>query len=145
MIIHVLECTKRPSGGGPPPQFLHVSLLAILPAVRPRYLQRNPIVKVCLAMSSPPPSNILLDPITELETALRNNAFGINSSTSRLIYESSFPVTPEDKQRIASDSPKSGTTAHEVIAKAEIGLLEGDIAEVVLDRRGYTVCFPSLE
>lgn len=90
-------------------------------------------------MSSPPPSNILLDPIPELETAIRNNAFGINASSSRVLLESSFPNTPEDKQRIASESQRDGSTKGEVVAKAEIGLLEGGIAEVVLDRRGYTV------
>jgi len=94
-------------------------------------------------MTSPSPSDILLDPIPELESALRTNAFGINPSTSRVIHCSSFPITPEDKQRIASDSASSGTTGTEVVAAAEIGLLEGGIAQITLDRRGYTVRPPS--
>ncbi len=90
-------------------------------------------------MSSPPPWNILADPITELETAIRTNAFGINSSTSQIVYPSSYPITTEDKQRVASESRTSGQTGNDVIARAEVGLLEGATAEVVLDQRGYTV------
>lgn len=90
-------------------------------------------------MSSPPPSNILLDPISELETALRTNAFGLDPSTTQIIYPSSFPITSEDKERVITESRSSGSTGEGVIARAEVGLIEGGLAEVVLDRRGYTV------
>jgi len=91
-------------------------------------------------MSSPPPSNILLDPLTELSRALSSHAFGISTSSSTII-ERSFPITQEDKESVSAEARQTGRgeTSGRVCAVARIEVLEGGEVEVVLDYRGYTV------
>lgn len=91
-------------------------------------------------MSSPPPSNILSDPVSELASALQMNAFGLDPATTSIVLEESFPITSEDRERIGLEAIRSGQIGEGVTAKAKIGLVggEGNIV-VVLDRRGYTV------
>ena len=90
-------------------------------------------------MPSPPPNNILLDPVPELEQALHTNAFGINPSSTHIVLSASFPLTAEEKAAVATTSRKTGMTGETVVARAMVGLVEGGVVEVVLDRRGYTV------
>jgi hypothetical protein len=88
-------------------------------------------------------SNLLLDPIEELRQVLSINAFGLAPSpATQIILDSSFPITDEDKVRVAEDAVRKGETEARVKGKAKVGLLEGDILEVSLDKRGYTVCSP---
>ncbi|KAK6908051.1 hypothetical protein I203_102052 [Kwoniella mangroviensis CBS 8507] len=87
---------------------------------------------------SPPSTNILLDPIPEIRAALKSNSFGISSS--RIIEESSFPVTRQDLESIKDESRSTGTTSVRVVGRAEFQLLgeEGKVG-VRLDRSGWTV------
>lgn len=87
--------------------------------------------------SSPQASNILLDPVSELTAALKQHAFGIQSS--ELVLDQSFPLTTDDKQAVASSSKSSGRTDERVRAAADIRPVEGGEIHVVLDQRGYTV------
>lgn len=85
-------------------------------------------------------SNLLLDPIEELAQVISINAFGLSPSpTTQILLDSSFPITDEDKVRVAEEAVRSGNVGERVRARANVGLLEGDVLEVVLDRRGYTV------
>jgi hypothetical protein len=96
-------------------------------------------------MSSPPPSNILSDPVSELASALQMNAFGLDASTTAIVIEESFPITPEDRERVGVEAVRTGQIGEGVTAKARVGLMGGEGAMVVLlDRKGYTVC-PSVE
>jgi hypothetical protein len=91
-------------------------------------------------MSSPPnPSNILLDPLPELTQAIKINLFGLDPSSSTLPAES-YPSTPEEVQLVKASTSRRTALPKEIRAKAKIILLEGDILDVVLDQRGYTVC-----
>jgi len=91
-------------------------------------------------MSSPPPSNILLDPLTELTQSLSENAFGISPSSTVLANpEYTFPITPQDKEGVKRESREKGRTMDRVRARCRVGLLEGGVVEVVLDQRGYTI------
>ncbi|ORX37277.1 hypothetical protein BD324DRAFT_625528 [Kockovaella imperatae] len=86
-------------------------------------------------------SNILTDPIPELEQALKTNLFGIQPS-SHVMLDRSFPHTAEDKAAIVEESKKTGRTSDRAVARARIMLLDGGgigEMEVVLDQRGYTV------
>lgn len=84
-------------------------------------------------------SNLLLDPIEELTQVISINTFGLAPSpTTQILLESSFPITDEDKVKVAEDAVRSGKNADAVKARANLGLLEGDVLEVVLDKRGYT-------
>lgn len=88
-------------------------------------------------------SNMLLDPIQELAQVLSMNTFGLAPSpTTQILLEASFPITDEDKVRVAEEQVRSGEIGERVRARANVGLLEGDVLEVVLDRRGYTVSLP---
>ncbi|ORY25946.1 hypothetical protein BCR39DRAFT_542682 [Naematelia encephala] len=90
-------------------------------------------------MSSPPaPSNLLIDPLAELTSAIRSNSFGI-LPTSTPIIERSFPITPEDKEAIKSESMSLGKPSSRAVARARVELLEGGSVEIVLDQRGYTL------
>jgi hypothetical protein len=85
-------------------------------------------------------SNLLLDPIEELRQVLSINSFGLAPSpATQILLDSSFPITDEDKVRVAEDAVRKGETEARVKGKAKVGLLEGDILEVSLDKRGYTV------
>lgn len=85
-------------------------------------------------------SNLLLDPIEELQQVLSINSFGLAPSpATQILLESSFPITDEDKVRVATDAVQKGKTDERVKCRAKVGLLEGDILEVSLDSRGYTV------
>lgn len=85
-------------------------------------------------------SNLLMDPIEELTQVLSINAFGLAPSpATQIILASSFPINDQDKVRVAEDAVRSGKNADNVQATAKVGLLEGDILDVVLDKRGYTV------
>lgn len=89
-------------------------------------------------MSTPPPSNILTDPVAELTEAIRTNLFGLDP-TSTVLLEQSFPITAEDKEAIRVESLKKQSTSERVVGKARVVLLEGDGLEITLDQRGYTV------
>ena len=92
-------------------------------------------------MGSPPPSNLLLDPLSELTSIIQLNAFGLDLSGERthIVLGDSFPITPEDRDRIAIESIRSGEIQPGVVAKAVLGLMGGEgEAVVVLDQRGYT-------
>jgi hypothetical protein len=92
-----------------------------------------------LPMSSPPPDNILEDPITELEAALRAHAFGIDPR-SHVLVDQSFPRTSAERATVTSEARSTQQTPGSVHARAKIVLLEKEgEAEVVLDQRGYTV------
>lgn len=93
-------------------------------------------------MSSPPPNNILTDPMSELEAALRAHAFGIDP-LSHVLVEASFPRTAGERETVASEARATKHTPERVLGRAKIVLLanEGD-ADVVLDQRGYTVSAP---
>ena len=96
-------------------------------------------------MDSPPPSNLLLDPLSELTSIIQLNAFGLDLSGERthIVLGDSFPITQEDRDRIAIASIRSGEIQDGVCAKAVLGLQGGEgEAVVVLDQRGYTVCAP---
>ena len=85
-------------------------------------------------------SNLLMDPIEELTQVLSINSFGLAPSpTTQIILDSSFPINDEDKLRVAEETVRSGKINDKVQARAKVGLLEGDVLEVVLDKRGYTV------
>lgn len=85
-------------------------------------------------------SNLLLDPIEELQQVLSMNAFGLAPSpATQILLEGSFPITDEDKIRVAQEGVQKGVTDSKVKCRAKVGLLEGDILEVSLDSRGYTV------
>lgn len=85
-------------------------------------------------------SNLLMDPIEELTQVLSINSFGLAPSpATQIILDNSFPINDEDKLMVAEETVRSGKINDKVQAKAKVGLLEGDILEVVLDKRGYTV------
>ena len=84
------------------------------------------------------PSNILVDPIPELATALKTNSWGIDP-TSAILVASSFPITPDDVESVKLESKSSGRTSTRVVGKARIVTLEGDEMIVQLDQRGFTV------
>ncbi|WWC62729.1 uncharacterized protein I303_105326 [Kwoniella dejecticola CBS 10117] len=87
---------------------------------------------------SSPNINILLNPIPEVRAALSSNAFGISSS--RIIEETSFPITAEDVESVKRESSSSGVTSTRVVGRMQIRLLseEGTIG-VKLDRSGWTL------
>jgi hypothetical protein len=95
-----------------------------------------------MSSPSPPPNNILSDPVAELVSALHMNAFGLDPTTTSVVLEESFPITPEDRERVGVEAIRSGQIGEGVTAKAKVGLMgeEGQLV-VVLDRRGYTVSF----
>lgn len=85
-------------------------------------------------------SNLLMDPIEELTQVLSINSFGLAPSpATQILLDDSFPINDEDKLRVAEETVRSGKIHDKVQARAKVGLLEGDILEVVLDKRGYTV------
>lgn len=96
-------------------------------------------------MSSPPPDNILLDPISELERALRDHSFGLDS-LSHVIVDASFPRTAGEREDVASEARAMKNTPERVVGRAKLVLLNNEgSAEVVLDQRGYSVSLsPSL-
>ncbi|KAL7423061.1 hypothetical protein Q5752_002360 [Cryptotrichosporon argae] len=84
-------------------------------------------------------SNILLDPLAELTSALTAHAFGLDPASS-VVPHASFPLTPEDRASVAAESRAGGVTSARVVGRARIVLLAGEgEAEVTLDRRGYTL------
>lgn len=90
-------------------------------------------------MSSPPPDNILLDPISELEAALKAHAFGLDPRSAVLV-DASFPRTADERATVASEANASKQTPERVIGRANLVLLDNEgEAQVVLDQRGYTV------
>ncbi|BEJ14068.1 hypothetical protein CspHIS471_0312420 [Cutaneotrichosporon sp. HIS471] len=90
-------------------------------------------------MSSPPPDNILEDPIGELDAAIRSHAFGIDPLSHALV-DQSFPRTNAERVSVASQVRATKQTTDRVHARAKIVLLEKEgEAEVVLDQRGYTI------
>ncbi|GMK53693.1 hypothetical protein CspeluHIS016_0102790 [Cutaneotrichosporon spelunceum] len=89
--------------------------------------------------SSPPPDNILEDPIGELEAALRAHAFGIDHHSCVLV-DQSFPQTAAERALVASEARETKQTSDQVHARAKLVFLENEgEAEVVLDQRGYTI------
>jgi len=88
-------------------------------------------------------SNLLLDPIEELQQVLSMNSFGLAPSpATQILLADSFPINDEDKVRVAQEAVQKGVTDTKVKCRAKVGLLEGDILEISLDSRGYTVsCF----
>ena len=85
-------------------------------------------------------SNLLMDPIEELQQVLSINSFGLAPSpATQILLENSFPITDEDKVTVAQEAVQKGVTDSRVKCRAKVGLLEGDILEVSLDSRGYTV------
>ncbi|CAK9780665.1 hypothetical protein CC85DRAFT_330278 [Cutaneotrichosporon oleaginosum] len=90
-------------------------------------------------MSSPPPSNILEDPIGELEAAIRAHAFGIDP-LSHVLVGQSYPRTNAERIAVASEARSNKQTPESVRARAKVVLLENEgEAEIVLDQRGYTI------
>jgi hypothetical protein len=87
-------------------------------------------------MRSPPPSNILLDPLPELRQALKTNQWGILSSN--ILEESSYPRTEEERRTVREESRSGGRTSGRVVGRAEVAVEEGGLA-IGLDRRGWTV------
>lgn len=68
------------------------------------------------------------------------NAFGLDATTTSIVIEESFPITPEDRERIGLEAIRTGQIGEGVTAKARVGLPGGEgVMVVVLDRRGYTV------
>lgn len=88
-------------------------------------------------MSSSTSNNLLLDPLSELTAATSHNAFGLSPdpNATSVILDQTFPITPEDKAAVAANRGED----ERVVARAKVGLLEGEEVVVVLDRRGYTV------
>jgi hypothetical protein len=85
-------------------------------------------------------SNLLLDPIEELQQVLSINSFGLAPSpATQILLSDSFPINDEDKVRVAQEAVQKGVTDTKVKCRAKVGLLEGDILEISLDSRGYTV------
>lgn len=85
-------------------------------------------------------SNLLLDPIEELQQVLSINSFGLAPSpATQILLADSFPINDEDKVRVAQEAVQKGVTDTKVKCRAKVGLLEGDILEISLDSRGYTV------
>lgn len=85
-------------------------------------------------------SNLLLDPIEELQQVLSMNSFGLAPSpATQILLTDSFPINDEDKVRVAQEAVQKGVTDTKVKCRAKVGLLEGDILEISLDSRGYTV------
>jgi hypothetical protein len=68
------------------------------------------------------------------------NAFGLDAATTSIVIEESFPITPEDRERVGVEAIRTGKIGEGVTAKAKVGLMSGEGGMViVLDRRGYTV------
>lgn len=84
-------------------------------------------------------SNILTDPVPELEAALKNNLWGIDASESSVLISRSFPITAEDKEAVRAESSKLGRTSERVVGKLRVITLERSDLEITLDQRGYTV------
>lgn len=87
---------------------------------------------------SPPPDNILEDPLGELDAALKSHAFGLASYHLR--PEVSYPRTADEKAKVRDEAKAEGHTPEGVAGRAHLVLLsdEGE-ADVLLDQRGYTV------
>lgn len=87
---------------------------------------------------SPPPDNILEDPLGELDAVLRSHAFGLVSYQLR--PEVSYPRTDDEKAKVRDEAKVEGHTPEGVAGRAQLTLLndEGQ-ADVLLDQRGYTV------
>lgn len=85
-------------------------------------------------------SNFLLEPIPELTTALRNNAWGIQPESTVIVTEC-FPVTPEDVESVREESNKQGGSSSRVKGKAKVVTLEGEALTVVLGQGGFTVSY----
>ncbi|WVQ83034.1 hypothetical protein IAT38_005172 [Cryptococcus sp. DSM 104549] len=92
-------------------------------------------------MSSPPTSNILLNPLSELTAALASSSFGIlPPPTSRPLEEVCFPLTPEDLKSVEEESRRIRGISERVVGRAKVGLLAGEGEVVVkLDRSGWTI------
>lgn len=90
-----------------------------------------------------PTSNLLLDPLSELIQVIQVNAFGLDTAAperTQLDLAQSFPLTPEDRERIARETIKSGQIQSGVEARAVLGLAGGEgSVTICLDRRGFTV------
>ncbi|WVQ73266.1 hypothetical protein IAR50_002834 [Cryptococcus sp. DSM 104548] len=95
---------------------------------------------------SPPPTNILLNPLPELSSALASNAFGIRPGPhSGIVEADTWPRTDEDfklvKARLGPDGLLKETEGEQrVRGTVRVGLVggEGDLV-VVLDQRGWTI------
>lgn len=87
---------------------------------------------------TPPPDNILEDPLRELDAALKSHAFGLLSYN--LKPEVSFPQTDAERTKVKDEARKEGHTPEGVVGRAHLVLLndEGEV-EILLDSRGYTV------
>ncbi|KAK4684983.1 hypothetical protein P7C73_g5182, partial [Tremellales sp. Uapishka_1] len=88
-------------------------------------------------MSSPPPTHLLLDPVTELSTSLSLNAFGLK--TYVVLTDQSYPFTDADKATVLQDAMQTGAVAKEIRAKGRIEVLEGGEVGLELDMRGWTI------
>ncbi|EJT49390.1 hypothetical protein A1Q1_01485 [Trichosporon asahii var. asahii CBS 2479] len=91
---------------------------------------------------SPPPDNILEDPLGELDAALKSHAFGLASYQLR--PEVSYPRTDDEKAKVRDEAKAEGHTPEGVAGRAHLVLLknEGE-ADILLDQRGYTVSHPN--
>ncbi|ODN81838.1 hypothetical protein L202_02201 [Cryptococcus amylolentus CBS 6039] len=95
---------------------------------------------------SPPPTNVLLNPLPELISALASNAFGIRPGPdSGVVEEATWPRTEEDVKLIRARLGRNGLLEEKdgeekVRGKVKVGLIggEGDLV-VVLDQRGWTI------
>ncbi|WWC70898.1 uncharacterized protein I206_104850 [Kwoniella pini CBS 10737] len=85
-------------------------------------------------------TNILLNPLPEIQAALSSNSFGLKSS--EIIKDNSFPITAEDVESVKKELTSTGVTSIRVVGRTSINLLgeEGKIG-IKLDRSGWTLEF----
>lgn len=88
-------------------------------------------------MSSPPPDNILLDPLPELTAALESHAFGLTSFS--ILTGESYPRNEQEREAVRAQHASTGGTEG-VVGRARLVLLAGEgVVLVRFDQRGYTV------